>query len=250
MDELIMSDEAELGPLDVQLMKTDEVFEWTSGLTPVQALTSLRTETFKTFEHYFLDLRLRSGMQISTKMATTIATRMSIGLFRCIYAQLDPMRLGEYQRAMLIGHYYGARLVRANLTESALEQLIAGYPSHDFVIDRIEAADLFNKVREPNEKELLLANLVHAEAERTLKKRSTATTKYLSETLSPGVNDEQKLGDIDEEIGGSATPAGRVSNQTAGDCDSESLRSGRNGLDEAAAANRDGEPVAATPKAR
>lgn len=52
-DEIVMSDEAELGPLDVQLAKPDELAEWTSGLTPIQALTTLRQQAFRTFEDCF-----------------------------------------------------------------------------------------------------------------------------------------------------------------------------------------------------
>jgi len=43
VDEIIMCDGAELGPLDVQLSKPDELEEWMSGLTPIQALANLRT---------------------------------------------------------------------------------------------------------------------------------------------------------------------------------------------------------------
>jgi hypothetical protein len=77
-----------------------------------------------------------------------------------VYSQLDPMRLGEYQRAMLIAQHYGTRIARKNLKDSALERLIADYPSHGFIIDRCEAESLFNKVREPNEDEYKLAALL------------------------------------------------------------------------------------------
>ena len=40
-DAVILSDMAEMGPIDVQLRKPDEVGERTSGLTPIQALESL-----------------------------------------------------------------------------------------------------------------------------------------------------------------------------------------------------------------
>ncbi len=159
-DEIVMADIAELGPLDVQLYKPDELHEFTSGLTPLQAMSTLQTEAFKTFEECFLKLRLRSGLQITTKTAADIAVRLTIGLFKGVYSQLDPMRLGEYQRAMLIAQHYGTRIARKNLKDSALERLIADYPSHGFIIDRTEAETLFNKVREPSEAEYKLARLV------------------------------------------------------------------------------------------
>jgi hypothetical protein len=159
-DEIVMANVAELGPLDVQLYKPDELSELTSGLTPIQALSTLQGEMFKTFEHSFLKLRFRSGLQITTRTAADIAARLTIGLFRSVYAQLDPMRLGEYQRAMLIAQHYGTRLARKNLKDSALDRLIADYPSHGFVIDRCEAETLFHKVREPTPAEYLLSSLI------------------------------------------------------------------------------------------
>jgi hypothetical protein len=167
-DEIVMSDMSELGPLDVQLHKPDELSELTSGLTPIQSLSTLQAETFKTFEHCFLKLRFRSGLQITTRTAADIAARLTIGLFRSVYAQLDPMRLGEYQRAMLIAQHYGTRLARKNLKESSLDKLIADYPSHGFVIDRCEAETLFHKVREPSEMESLLATYLRLYVEEGL----------------------------------------------------------------------------------
>lgn len=152
-DEIVMTDEAQLGPLDVQLNKPDELGDVSSGLTPVQALTFLQSQTFRLFEDHFLKLRFRSGMQITTKTAADIATRLTTGLFQPIYEQLDPLRLGENQRAMMIAYDYGERLVRKNAKPGTLDKLIAGYPSHSFVIDREEAGSLFRLVREPNPEE-------------------------------------------------------------------------------------------------
>src|SRR5262249_11748503 len=56
MDEIVMSEGAELGPLDVQVSKPDELGEWMSGLTPTQALSTLRAEAFKAWEQIFLDI--------------------------------------------------------------------------------------------------------------------------------------------------------------------------------------------------
>lgn len=52
---------------------------------------------------------------------------------------------------------YGKRLKSLNVKEKSLERLIGGYPSHGFVIDRSECAELFVNVREPNSHELVIA---------------------------------------------------------------------------------------------
>lgn len=160
--EIIIADHGELGPLDVQIRKRDELREYESGLAVTEALRSLSNETFTNFEKIFLELINRSGGQITLKTATQIATDMTIGLFRPIYAQIDPLKIGEIRRAMSIAEYYGRDLnnYSLNLKETALQKLIAYYPSHGYVIDREEARSLFINVREPSEHEKKLADLI------------------------------------------------------------------------------------------
>ena len=161
-DEIVMSAQAELGPLDVQLGKPDELGEVTSGLTPTQALATLREETYTHFESSFMKLRFKSGLQVSTKSAAEIASQMAIGLFTPVYEQIDPMRLGEIDRHNRIAIGYGQRLAKGNLKEDTLARLVATYPSHDFVIDRREARELFHQVRPPSENEVSLAEMLES----------------------------------------------------------------------------------------
>jgi hypothetical protein len=157
--ELVMTDCAELGPLDVQLGKPDELGEYISGLTPVHALDFLKERTFELFEHSFLSLLGKSGYQITTKTAAEIATKLTDGVFHPVYAQLDPLKLGEYHRNMKIAAEYGKRLLATgNLkSEDSLIKLTHGYPSHGFVIDKQEAEELYNKIRQPNDNEIEMA---------------------------------------------------------------------------------------------
>jgi hypothetical protein len=88
-----------------------------------------------------------------------------VGLFSPVYAQIDPVKLGEIQRAIAIAQAYGIRLNNAydrNLLEGGLEHLIVGYPSHGFVIDRKEAKALFRRVRHPEQAENLLGEFLCA----------------------------------------------------------------------------------------
>jgi Serine dehydrogenase proteinase len=157
--ELVISDHGELGPLDIQLVKADELWETSSGLTVLQALSALQVKSFDMFEEFFLTLKQRSGGQITLKTATEIAGKLATGLFRPIYEQIDPMHLGEATRAMNIARDYGERLGKNshNLKEDALDVLTAAYPSHGFVIDRSEAEALFKQIREPSDDESALA---------------------------------------------------------------------------------------------
>jgi hypothetical protein len=158
-DEIVMSDNAELGPIDVQLAKPDELMEWTSGLTPSEAFGALQNHAFSTFEGFFLALRQKSDFQITTRTAADIAAEMTVGLFSPIYSQLDPLRIGEIQRAMSIAMHYGAMLDHGNQKDDTVRVLLMEYPSHEFVIDREQAQDLFNRVREPTHEEGLLQRI-------------------------------------------------------------------------------------------
>ncbi len=71
-----------------------------------------------------------------------------------IFAQIDPLKLGENTRALNIAREYALRLDKQpdNLEPGeSLEKLVSGYPDHGFVIDRKEAQDLFRRVEPPTE---------------------------------------------------------------------------------------------------
>jgi hypothetical protein len=151
-DRLVMSDYAELGPIDPQLQKPDEGAERTSSLTPMQALNALQTSSFELFRYYFRQLRANTAWNLTTKTASEVAATMTIGLMERIYGQIDPIRLGEIDRFTKVSLQYGSQLNNGNLKEDAVERLVAGYPSHSFVIDRREAKELFKVVDEPSER--------------------------------------------------------------------------------------------------
>lgn len=156
--ELVMTDCGELGPLDVQLVKKDELGESKSGLELVEAMRAVRQQAFNMWEQYMLEIKEQSEGLISFKTATDIAVKMSVGLYQPIFAQFDPALIGETFRAMRIAHRYGERLLvkGKNISPQALVGLIDTYPDHGFVIDRSEAAQLFIRVRAPNKDELAL----------------------------------------------------------------------------------------------
>lgn len=150
-DKIIMSGNAELGPIDIQLRKKDEVGERESGLTPIQAVRFLEMQSAQMFKRHFISLRFQEELAFSTKMAAELATQLTVGLLSPIYAQIDPIRLAEVDRSMRIAKEYGERLKPHNLQEDALPRLLASYPSHGFVIDRGEARTIFKNVEAPTQ---------------------------------------------------------------------------------------------------
>ena len=84
---------------------------------------------------------------------------MTSGVFAPIYQQVDPIHIGEAERAMSIAGLYGRRLLveSENITPQALKLILSEYPSHSFVIDRHEAELLFANVRGPTPDQAELA---------------------------------------------------------------------------------------------
>lgn len=152
-NEVVIGDLGELGPLDIQLRKPTELEERGSGLDIIQALEAAHDHIQHAFHRTLLEIR--RGGRLSTRLAGEFAARLAVGVAAPLYSQIDPNRLGETQRAMRIAHEYGQRLnQRCNaLRDGALENLVASYPSHSFVIDRKEAAELFTNVQAPSMEE-------------------------------------------------------------------------------------------------
>lgn len=155
---LVMADQSELGPLDVQLRKQDELFQQSSGLDILRGVTYLQGEALQSFKSYLFDINGSSGL--STKIASEIASKLVIGLYEPLFAQVDPIKLGEMNAALQIARHYGERLNEksSSLKDDALNKLIMGYPTHGFVIDRSEARTLFHRVTAPTEQEQILSN--------------------------------------------------------------------------------------------
>ncbi|MBU1357448.1 MAG: SppA protein [Gammaproteobacteria bacterium] len=157
---LVFFDKGELGPLDVQFQKQDEIFQQSSGLDIVRGMTYLQSDALDTFNKYLMEINGGSGL--STKVASEIASKLVMGIYEPMYAQIDPIRLGEMNAALQIAHEYGTRLNEKskNLKLGALSKLINSYPTHGFVIDRAEARSLFQNVVAPSEHEQSLAHAV------------------------------------------------------------------------------------------
>ena len=181
-DELILAQTAELGPIDVQLRKTEEVGERISGLTPVQALQTLETQARGLFKRSFRQMRFDGQLSFPTRLAAEMAVKMTVGLMEPIYGQVDPMRLGEVERFVKIAYEYGERLATSNVKDKIIEQIITGYPSHEFVIDRREARELFENIAKPSDDLESIANTLSSEVNKVVW-GNEPLIRFLSEEL-------------------------------------------------------------------
>ena len=145
-NEIAFGDLGELGPLDVQVMKQDEFGAQASGLDIIEAMEAISNHMRKSFAENLVNIRL--GTKISTRLAGDLAAQITASIAAPLYAQIDPQRVAEMQRAMSIALKYGERLANKpkSLLPHALEKLVTDYPTHSFVIDKDEASELFHKV--------------------------------------------------------------------------------------------------------
>ena len=144
-----------LGPLDIQLAKADQLAGLESGLNISEAFSALEKRARDTYQQLIADITIASNGVIAFPTAAHAASEMVSSLYGPVFGRIDPEEVGSRSRAMRIGADYGARLnVKGqNLQDGALESLARTYASHGFVIDRVEAQNLFNHVRVPTDEE-------------------------------------------------------------------------------------------------
>jgi hypothetical protein len=143
----------ELGPLDVQMHKRDEIGEMKSGLSTKAAFDSLSERAFDFFERFMIEIKARSSGLVRFKTATDVASRVVYNLLGSVYAQIDPELVGEEHRDMQVALEYALRLSRngCNIKFEGIRHLTYNYPSHGFVIDYQEARDIFTSVELPGD---------------------------------------------------------------------------------------------------
>jgi serine dehydrogenase proteinase len=165
-NQIIMSDFAELGPLDVQLYKADEIGERRSGLIIRSAMESLAEHAYELFETTMINIKARSFGRIRFTTAAELAAQITVGALTGIYEQVDPVNVGEDHRDLNVAIQYGNRLAEKsnNVKDGAVEKLVHNYPSHDFVIDVDEAKTLFNNVEAPGRDLYMLTALLQEDA--------------------------------------------------------------------------------------
>lgn len=151
---LVFSDFGELGPLDVQLGKQDNLFDYGSGLDIEAALRELELASWGMFEDVMLAIERASSGRVMFRTAAEMSSDLVGRLFGNLYSQIDPMQIGENSRLMTVARDYGKRLseTSGNLrSDSSLELLVSSYASHGFVIDLDEAGEIFKEVVAANE---------------------------------------------------------------------------------------------------
>lgn len=150
---LVIDDAGELGPIDIQQPKQDE-WDSVSGLVENAGTVSLEDIASRLFTR--LVTEIRNLRHVTFKTAADTAAHIVGNALTPVYAQIDPLRLGDTARSLRISKDYAERLseksdnFKDRQRADTLDRLVSGYSSHSFVIDREEARALFKSVHEPS----------------------------------------------------------------------------------------------------
>ena len=144
-NKIYMSEDAQLGPLDVQISKEDDN-SFISGECYRQALITLGGMSSTALKELFKKLKSEMGFPVSTHTASRVASEIVVWLFAPIAQQIEPARLGSVMRDQGIGYSYGIRLMKDRYSPASANNIASrlayGYPSHSTVIDFEEAQSL------------------------------------------------------------------------------------------------------------
>lgn len=226
--ELFMGDLGELGPLDVQIVKADEMDEQKSGLVAEAAFEKLQQEAFKFFIACVRDFGA-SEYRVTLKTAAQIASEMTTSALRPIFDKLEPVTIGEDYRSNRLALAYAERLnthaknLKRDRSLDALENLLSGYPSHGFVIDIKEASVLFRNVKPLSVEMVNVVRLLSADAvmPRNRRQEQSPRLEFLNDGADKGdqtsgakKTDGKRSGDESDERG--ANGRGNGSGQLPG----------------------------------
>jgi hypothetical protein len=159
-DDLVISDFGELGPLDLTPQRAIIPGQGESDLASRPGFQAIRVEAETSREQDLNRIRSSRGLALPTRAAIEQVSALAVEWRGPVFSQVDPLQVAEVNRAMKTATLYVQRLGEPHLRDGALDRLLTGYPSHDFVIDREEASDLLRTVRAPTtEEDIFLTHL-------------------------------------------------------------------------------------------
>lgn len=137
-----MAPDAELGPLDAQIMDHDREAQ-ISALDEVQALERLNAASISALDQTMFLLSQRSRKKTDTLLP--MALSFTADLMRPLFEKIDAVHYNQMSREVKVAEEYASRLLHATCGEQAkriARQLVGHYPEHGFVIDFEEAKQI------------------------------------------------------------------------------------------------------------
>ena len=144
--ELIMGRDAELGPLDVQMLDPERE-EYGSALNAVQSLERLNAFSMSAVDQLTPMLMRRTGKKVDTILPLVL--NYVTNFVKPLLEKIDAVDYTKKSRELKVAEQYAARLMKARYSwakaSSVARSLVEQFPAHSFVIDRDEAMT-FEKV--------------------------------------------------------------------------------------------------------
>lgn len=139
---IILVDQAELGPIDAQLVDMDKEMPM-SALDEVQSLERLHAFALDALDQMMTLMLPRTGKSVDKLLPR--CTAFVADLTRPLFSGIDVVHYTQMSRILKVAEAYAVRLLEPRLRDAAevvARRLVAGYPDHEFVIDCDEARSL------------------------------------------------------------------------------------------------------------
>jgi Serine dehydrogenase proteinase len=153
-ERLIMSEFAELGPLDMQVEVPDRE-ERMSVLDEAQALDRLNAFAMNAIDEVMFLLLKRTGMKVATLLPHV--RELVTGMMRPLFESVDVVRLTQVSRILKVTEEYAIRLLMPRFPEDSAKEIASklaeNYPEHGFIIYREEAQEIGLTPEYPTEKQ-------------------------------------------------------------------------------------------------
>lgn len=141
--DIIMSDHAELGPLDAQIYDPGRE-EPISALDEVQSLERLHAFSLEAVDRTMLLMLNRTGKKVEPLLPHIL--KYVADMTRPLFEKIDTVHYNQMSRALKVAEEYAIRLLNnqypADKAGEIARQLVHGYPEHGFIIDMEEASSI------------------------------------------------------------------------------------------------------------
>ena len=153
--QIIMSSNAELGPLDTQVFDADRE-GFGSALDEVQALDRLNAFALQAVDSGIMLMRGRSGKSLE-KLLPHVLHFVS-EMVRPLFEKIDTVHYTSMSRLLKVAEEYAIRLLEPihskGVAEEIARKLVMEYPEHGFLIDVLEATEIGLQVSKPMSSDL------------------------------------------------------------------------------------------------
>lgn len=159
-DQLYMGRDAELGPLDAQLMDPERE-EVTSALDEVQALERMHSSALDQIDQTMQLLLARTGKKVETLLP--IVTKFVSDTMAPLLDKIDTVHYSQQSRVLKVAEDYAVRLMLPRMAREDAEycarHFVNHYSEHGFVIDAEEANQYLGLGDPTEEQAVAIANM-------------------------------------------------------------------------------------------